>query len=109
MDSESGIFGDEIEPSRTLKSRMGSCISATTKPEEVKEYYLNVFRNEVDFHHKIAYRFEKAYRLGKQAPDQKYTMNMEVLECIAEHSAYIENDPMCLFYCLYFCIIYKND
>ena len=33
---------------------------------EVKEHYLRMFRKEVDFHHKIAYRFEKAYRLGKK-------------------------------------------
>ena len=34
--------------------------------KEVKDRYMDVFRKEVDFHHKIAYRFEKAYRLNKQ-------------------------------------------
>ena len=29
-------------------------------------HYLGVLKKEVDFHHKIAYRFEKAYRLGKK-------------------------------------------
>ena len=33
---------------------------------QVKEEYLRKFRKEVDFHHKVAYRYEKAYRLGKQ-------------------------------------------
>ena len=34
--------------------------------DQVKEEYLRKFRKEVDFHHKVAYRYEKAYRLGKQ-------------------------------------------
>jgi len=68
-----------------------------------------VFQKEVDFHHKVAYRFEKAYRLGKKQPDKIQMMNMEILECIAEHSAYVESDPMSLFYCLFFCIVYNND
>jgi len=27
---------------------------------------------------------------------------------ISEHSDYIEQDPLALFYCMYFCIYYKN-
>ena len=34
--------------------------------EKVKDEYLSKFRKEVDFHHTVAYRFEKAYRLGKK-------------------------------------------
>jgi hypothetical protein len=76
--------------------------------EKIKEDYLKKFRKEVDFHHKVAYRFEKAYRLGKNQKDKKKQMNMEIIEIISEHSDYIEQDPLALFYCLYFCIYYKN-
>ena len=34
--------------------------------DKIREDYLKKFRKEVDFHHKVAYRFEKAYRLGKK-------------------------------------------
>jgi len=57
---------------------------------EVKEHYLRMFRKEVDFHHKIAYRFEKAYRLGKKTNQRKQTLNLEIIDCISEHSGYIE-------------------
>ena len=39
--------------------------------EYVKNDYLQKFRREVDFHHKVFYRFEKAYRLGKKQPHKK--------------------------------------
>ena len=39
---------------------------------------------------------------------KKKSMNMEIIEIISEHSDYIEQDPLALFYCLYFCIYYKN-
>ena len=35
-------------------------------------------------------------------------MNLEIIEIISEHSDYIEQDPLALFYCLYFCIYYNN-
>jgi len=76
--------------------------------DKVREDYLKKFRKEVDFHHKVAYRFEKAYRLGKKMTTKKKQMNMEIIEIISEHSDYLEQDPMSLFYCLYFCIYYKN-
>ena len=41
------------------------------KYDEVFDNYMNQFRKEVDFHHKIAYRFEKAYRLGKKSDGKK--------------------------------------
>ena len=66
------------------------------------------FRKEVDFHHKVAYRFEKAYRLGKKQSSKKLQLNQEIIEIITEHSDYIDQDKMALFYCLYFCIYYNN-
>jgi len=66
------------------------------------------FRDEVDFHHKIQFRFEKAYRLGKKLPESKRMLNLELIDCVSDFSGYIEHDPMCLFYCLYFCIYYQN-
>ena len=35
-------------------------------------------------------------------------LNLEIIDCISEHSAYIEQDPMSIFYCLFFCIFYNN-
>ena len=73
---------------------------------------MNIFRTEVDFHHKVAYRFEKAYRLGKKvngAIDRKANLNNDIIQCIVEHADYIETDPMALFYCLFFCIYFKNE
>ena len=73
-----------------------------------KTFYMQHFSKEVDFHHKVAYRFEKAYRLGKKMPSKKQTLNLEVIDCIGEHSNYIEQDNMSLFYLLFFCIYYNN-
>ena len=58
--------------------------------DKIKEDYLKKFRKEVDFHHKVAYRFEKAYRLGKKMTTKKKAMNMEIIEIISEHSDYLE-------------------
>lgn len=57
----------------------------------------------------MAYRFEKAYRLAKRDASKKQSLNTEIIDCITEHSAYIDKDPMALFYCLFFCIYYKNE
>ena len=77
--------------------------------KEIKNFYKEKFRVEVDFHHKISYRFEKAYRLSKAKANQNVKMlNLEIIDCISEFSGYIEHDPMALFYCLYFCIYYHN-
>jgi len=70
---------------------------------------MSLFRTEVDFHHKVAYRFEKAYRLGKKVTERKQSLNLEIIDCISEHAGYIEQDPMALFYCLFFCIYFKNE
>ena len=39
--------------------------------DKIKEDYLKTFRKQVDFHHKVAYRFEKVYRLGKKTSVKK--------------------------------------
>ena len=38
----------------------------STMDEVVRRKYRKKFLDEVDFHHKMAFRFEKAYRLNKQ-------------------------------------------
>ena len=58
--------------------------------DKVKEDYLRRFRKEVDFHHKVAYRFEKAYRLGKKMTVKKAALNQEIISIIDEHSSYID-------------------
>ena len=74
----------------------------------IKDRYTNIFSHDVDFHHKSFYRFEKAYRLGKKQPHKKEALNKEIIDLISENSNYIEFDRMALFYCLYFCIFFKN-
>ena len=73
------------------------------------DHYLRLFRKEVDFHHKVAYRFEKAYRLGRRQTERSATLNIDIIQCITDHSGYIEQDPMALFYCLFFCIQFNNE
>lgn len=34
---------------------------------------------EVDFHHKIAYRFEKAYRLAKKSGESRASLNKDII------------------------------
>jgi hypothetical protein len=74
-----------------------------------KSKFNEKFRKEVDFHHKISYRFEKAYRLRKKNLENWSFLNLDIVECISEHSGYIESDPMVFFYCLFFCIYYRNE
>ena len=72
---------------------------------------VNKMKHEVDFHHKIAYRFEKAYRLSKLSnaqPEQLTQSKVEILDCIKEFSNFLEFDPSAFFYCLFFCVYYKN-
>jgi hypothetical protein len=86
------------------------------RDENKKKEYIKKFRKEVDFHHKVCYRFEKAYRLSKEAENNEYKENnpkeqeltLEIVAIISEHADYIEAEPMAIFYCLYFCIYYKN-
>jgi hypothetical protein len=65
-------------------------------------------KKEVDFHHKVAYKFERGYRISKQQPEKKLALNMEIIQCISEHSDFINDDQMTLFFCLYFCIYFNN-
>ena len=75
---------------------------------KIRDEYMQKFRKEVDFHHKVAYRFEKAYRLGKNQSQKKHALNQEIIDIITDHSDYIDEDKMALFYCLYFCVYYNN-
>lgn len=77
--------------------------------ENISKDMIKKMRGEVDFHHKAAYRFEKSYRLGKIEPDKKQGLDIEIIELMSEHGAYIEMDPISLFYCLFFCILYNNE
>jgi len=63
---------------------------------------------EVDFHHKVAYRFERAYRIVKIHPEKRNQLNLDIVEVISENSEYIQYDQTSLFFCLYFCIFYNN-
>lgn len=58
--------------------------------QNIKNDYMLKFRKEVDFHHKVAYRFEKSYRLSKNHPEKRETLNEEIVDIIMEHSNYIE-------------------
>tara|TARA_B110000305_G_C18909438_1_gene390000 strand:- start:39 stop:440 length:402 start_codon:yes stop_codon:yes gene_type:complete len=60
---------DEIEA--TLKVNTVKADLRDHLDENVRSAYLAKFRKEVDFHHKVAYRYEKAYRLGKKQPQKK--------------------------------------
>ena len=40
---------------------------------------------------------------------KKAALNNEITNIIVEHDSYIEQDPMALFYCLFFCIYFKNE
>tara|TARA_B110000285_G_scaffold87368_1_gene100145 strand:+ start:757 stop:918 length:162 start_codon:yes stop_codon:yes gene_type:complete len=51
--------------------------------DKIVEDYLKIFRKEVDFHHKVAYRFEKAYRLGKHQSVKKAALNNEIISIIS--------------------------
>ena len=35
-------------------------------------------------------------------------MNLEVIDLISSYSQYIEYDSMVIYYCLFFCVFYKN-
>ena len=74
----------------------------------MQKNFLAKFRKEVDFHHKAFYAFEKAYRLVKKQQRKKEELNQEIIDIISEHSDYIDQDPLSLFYCLYFCIFFNN-
>ena len=109
MDSSSRFFDAKNEGIIDRRKSKMEVQSDQTKHELIRKHFEEVFKKEVDFHHKLAYRFEKAYRLGKEMPDKRHTLNVEIIDCISEHSGYVEEDPMSLFYCLFFCIYYLNQ
>lgn len=41
--------------------------------------------------------------------DKMKKLQAEIVDIIFEHSDYIEAEPMAFFYCLYFCIYFKNE
>ena len=73
------------------------------------QIFSDKFTDEVDFHHMIAYRFEKQYRLGKNLPKkERQTLNLDIMHKIGEFNDYIQQDSMSLFYILFFAIYYRN-
>jgi len=90
--NSSSRFLDATDVPLTRKKDKGDAKSDQAKNEVVRKHYQEVFKKEVDFHHKVAYRFEKAYRLGKQMPDKRHSLNLDIIECISEHSGYVEQD-----------------
>ena len=57
--------------------------------ERIKREYFRKFRKEVDFHHKIAYKYERAYKLGKKSPQKQQELDMEIIDLLSEFSDYI--------------------
>ena len=55
----------ENEEDNLKQNDIGKGLTNINK-DEVIETFTALFKKEVDFHHKVAYRFEKAYRLGKR-------------------------------------------
>ena len=62
----------------------------------------------VDLFHKLAYRFEKVYKLGKEKPEQSKAINLEIINLICENSEEVSRDSTILFYCVFFCIYHAN-
>jgi hypothetical protein len=81
---------EEVDKAEVIELKDFGGDKTAVNKEEIFDNYMNQFRTEVDFHHKVAYRFEKAYRLGKKAQDRKQSLNLEIIDCISEHSGYIE-------------------
>lgn len=65
-------------------------VGPTNISGQIQQFYQEQFENEVDFHHRVAYRFEKAYRLSKKNKSRLTTLNLEVIDCISEFSEYID-------------------
>ena len=61
-----------VQTDNHLKALKGKDDIHDNVDEKVKNEYMQKFRKEVDFHHKVAYRFEKAYRLGKNQPQKRH-------------------------------------
>jgi len=97
-----------IESTESIETEPSRKDSEETIKIEARRHLMIRMRNEVDFHHKMCFRFEKAFRLGRVGNIRKQTLNLELIECISDHSTYIAQDPMSVFYCLFFCIFFNN-
>ena len=89
LDSTNRILDPANIPLGRRKSKI-DVKSDSTKNQMIRKHYLEVFKKEVDFHHKVAYRFETCYRLGRKHTDKRSTLNLDIIEIISEHSDYIE-------------------
>lgn len=69
-----------------------------------------IFDKEVDFHHQIAYRFEKAarFKANKKPAAIINAANSEIIKLIDSGSWIIDIDPMIIFYSIYFSVFYQN-
>lgn len=68
------------------------------------------FEKEVDFHHQIAYRFEKSWKIkinnGLESIIEQ--ADNDIKELLENQLWILEIDPMILFYCLHFSVYYQN-
>jgi hypothetical protein len=69
------------------------------------------FDREVDYHHQIAYVFEKSFRLRENNKPEAVVKaaNVEITQLIAGQTWILQLDPLILFYCLYFSVFYQNE
>ena len=69
------------------------------------------FDEKMDFHHQIAYRFEKVYRFERNGKPEQIikAANNQILLMLSNQIWMLKVDPMILFYCLYFCVFYRNN
>jgi hypothetical protein len=69
-----------------------------------------LFDKEVDFHHQIAYSFEKAARFKANNKPEAivHAANKEIMKLIETQSWIIDIDPMIIFYSFYFSVFYQN-
>lgn len=56
---------------------------------KIQDEYKEANKLEVDFHHKVAYKFERAYRISKQQPQKLAELNLDIVAVISEDSDYI--------------------
>ena len=70
IDEESSLESNEGNKINRLEEELmvnaNKSVSSESEGDILRQEYLDKIKKEVDFHHKVAYRFEKAYRLGKR-------------------------------------------
>lgn len=63
--------------------------------------------------HQIGFRFEQSYKLHQENASNKHnfgsTENQEIVSHIEYNIGIILNDPMILFYSLYYSVFYNNE